>query len=213
MFQYVNRKGTAYYLHRVAGRGGTLRYTLQRSPEGALAELPGGHEVVENVNGQASVRRTRPRLIMAEEEAAVRSALARHGLDAWRVHVKDRHITIFEPDLDAAQVASRFTSRATMPPGIGAKVEAMVRERIGDAAMDAWLQERREGVQRRLEETMRYSPVLRFELADPKRRSFRVARMTWSGDGGWYVLDVAPLAKALVRYLKHLGKDSFFDLA
>ena len=62
MFQ-SNREGVVCYLHRAAGRGGKVRYTLKRSPNGALPELPHGYEVVENVNGQASVRRTRPRLI------------------------------------------------------------------------------------------------------------------------------------------------------
>jgi hypothetical protein len=98
-FEYTNRKGVPY-LHALPGRAGTTQYTLKRPKEGALAELPAGYEVVENVNGQASIRRVRPRQITAEEEAEVRSKLAQHRLERYRLEVKDAQITIFEPDRD-----------------------------------------------------------------------------------------------------------------
>ena len=59
---------------------------------------------------------------------------------------------------------------------------------------------------------MRYAPVLQFKLIDKKDRRFMVARMTYRGEGGWHTLDVMQLAAAATYYIRHLGKDSFFDL-
>ncbi|HUU98024.1 MAG TPA: hypothetical protein VM487_20005 [Phycisphaerae bacterium] len=211
-FQYTSRKGVSYYLHGRPGRGGTTRYTLKRSKEGALAELPPGYEVVENVNGQASVRRARPRQISVQEEAVVQSGLAQHGLDAYRLEVKDGQITIFEPDRDPAAIAIEFNPLDMMPAGIGKWVEAMARARFGDAAMDQYLRERKERLRQQLESTTRYAPVLRFKLVDRKRLLFEVARMTYRGEGGWHALAIMPLATAVKKYVKHVGRDSFFEL-
>lgn len=212
IFEYTNRKGVTYYLHAHPRRGGTTQYTLKRSADGALAELPAGYEVVENVNGQVSVRRFRSRHITAEEEAEVRSSLAQRGLDAYRSEVKDAQITIFEPDRDPDEFAAEFDPFDMMPAGIGEQVKAMARERFGDATLEEYLTERRERLRQRLQETTRYSPVMRFRLADRERRLFEVARMTARGEGGWHVLDILPLAAAVKRYVKHVGRDSFFEL-
>ncbi len=211
-FQYTNRKGVSYYVHGHAGREGTMRYTLKRSKVGALAELPPGYEVVENVNGQASVRRARPRQISAEEEATVRSGLAQHGLDTYRLEVKDSQITIFEPDRDPAALATEFNPFDMMPAGLGQQVEAKLGKRLGDAAMDRYMREHEERLRQQLEKTTRYAPVLRFGLVDRKRRLFEVARMIYSGEGGWHALDIMPLATAVKKYVRHLGRDSFFEL-
>ncbi len=212
MFQYTSRKGVIYYLHgRIAGSG-KMRYTLKRSAEGALSNMPPGYEVVENVNGQASVRRARPREITAEEEAVVQSALERQGLDAYRLEVKDDHITVFEPDRDPAAIASRFAPSSMLPSGIGRQLEGMVRKQLGDDAFDQCFRDRQEQFRSGIERTMRYAPVLQFKLIDKKDRRFMVARMTYRGEGGWHTLDVMQLAAAATYYIRHLGKDSFFDL-
>ncbi len=212
MFQYTNRKGVIYYLHaRIAG-GGKIRYTLKRSAEGALSAMPPGYEVVENVNGQASVRRARPRKITAEEEAVVQSSLERHGLHAYRLEVKGDDITVFEPDRDPAAIAAVFDPLSTLPIGIGKQVEAMVRKQLGDETLEQYVHDRKQQLRAGIEQTMRYAPVLRFRLVDQKRRRFKVTRMSYRGEGGWHALDVTPLAEGAKRYIKHLGKESFFDL-
>ena len=212
MFQYTNRRGVTYYLHGHTGRGGTMRYTLKKSPEGALDELPEGYEVVENVNGQASVRRERPRQITAEEKAAVEADLRRHGLERYRLEVRDDKLTIYEPDSDPAAVAGRLGSLLGLPTGLDQQVEAMVRKQLGDAAMDDFVQRRERELRNQLEQMTRYAPVLRFRLVDNQERRFLVARMSYRGEGGWHELDVMPLAEAAERYLPHLGQESFFDL-
>lgn len=211
-FEYTNRKGVTYYLHARTSREGKTHYTLKRSQEGALAELPAGYEVVENVNGQASIRRVRTRQITAEEEAEVQSSLAQCRLEAYRFEVKDAQITIFEPDRDPRDMAGDFNPFQMMPGGIGERVKAMLGERFGDAVVERYVRERQERLRAALEKTTRYAPVMRFELIDRSRRLFEVARMTYRDEGGWHTLDVLPLAAATRRYVKHLGRDSFFEL-
>lgn len=212
MYHYTNRKGVTYYLHRHTGRGGKPRYTLKRSAEGALDELPAGYEVTENVNGQVSVRRARPRQITKEEEARVRAALDQHQLSQYPLEVKDDQITIFEPDRDPGAIAEQLTPLAGMPAGLAEQLEAQVRKELGDATVDEYLQQHKQGVREQLEQTTHYAPVLRFGLIDKQRRLFVVARMTYRGDGGWHQLDCMELTEAVARYLPHLGKESFFDL-
>ncbi len=211
-FEYINRKGASYYLHGRAVRDGTTRYTLKRTKEGALAELPHGYEVVESVNGQASVRRTRVRHISPEEEAIVSYGLKQHDLSDYRLEIQGLHITVFEPDRNPAALAAEFNPLKTMPAGIGARVEAMVRERFGEEVVDQYIRERQEALRQQFEGTVRYTPALRFKLVDRKNRVFEVARMTYRGDGGWHALDSLPLTTAVAKYVKYLGCESFFEL-
>jgi hypothetical protein len=211
-FEYINRKGVSYYLHARPGHDGTMRYTLKRSREEALAKLPTGYEVVESVNGQASVRRARARYISPDEEALVRYGLRRHDLSDYRLEIKGLHITIFEPDRDPAAIVPEFNPLEMMPAGIGERVQAMMRERFGEDSVEQYVRERQGVLRQQLERTVRYSPVLRFKLADRKSRVFEVARMTYRGEGGWHALDALPLTTAVAKYVKHLGRDSFFDL-
>jgi hypothetical protein len=211
-FEYINRKGVSYYLHARSARDGTTRYTLKRTKDGALAELPAGYEVVESVNGQASVRRARARHISPVEEAIVSYGLTRHELTAYRLEIKGLDITVFEPDRDPAAIAAEFNPLEMMPAEISERVKAMVRERFGDEAVDQYINERQAEVRQQIEYTVRYAPVLRFKLVDRRNRAFEVARMTYRGEGGWHALDVLPLAAAVAKYVKHLGRDSFFEL-
>jgi hypothetical protein len=211
-FEYVNRKGVTYYIHTRPGRAGTTHYTLKRSQAGALDELPDGYEVVENVNGQASIRRVRGRKITAREEAAVESSLVERGLDAYRCEVKDAQITIFEPDRDPQELADELSPFHLVPGGIGDRLKAMLTARFGAAAVEQYVREHQERSRVAFASTVRYAPVMRFRLVDGKNRLFEVARMTYSGEGGWHALETLPLGTAVKRYVRHIGQDSFFDL-
>ncbi len=211
MFTYTNRKGVTYYVHAQTTKTGKTRYTLKRSSEGALDELPKGYEVVENVNARASIRRKRPRQITAEEEAEVRAALERHGLTDYRFEVKDDCITVFEPDLDPEGMAEAFDPLA-LGGEPGETFKRLLRDQLGDELVDQYVRQRKDRLQEALREQIRFFPVLRFQLEDAERRLFRVERMTYSGDGGWWPLQTLPLTKAAKRYVRHLGKESFFEL-
>lgn len=97
-YSYTNRKGATYYLRATVTKKGTVRYAMSRSEEGAIDELPEGYEVTESPNGMVSVRLAKPRLILPAEEALVKSALNGFGLKYYRLEVKDKDITVFEPE-------------------------------------------------------------------------------------------------------------------
>lgn len=61
---------------------------------------------------------------------------------------------------------------------------------------------------------VRYSPVFRFKLIDPRDRTFAAERMCWrSSHEGWLSLHSSgPLPSLARRYLGHLGQESFFEL-
>lgn len=185
---YTNRNGRTYYLHRRETRKGKTRYVFARKPgEGVLEEIPEGYEVRESVNGIVSLARARPRKIAEDEAQIVRSIVAELGHDDHRVEVEPDAVVVFEPDRSRAQLEEviRFLGPHGKRP----------------EAMDV------------LTRGMRYSPVLRFVLADEQARVFSVERMTYRGEGGWsWPLDQGPLADLAERFLSHLGKDSFYEL-
>jgi hypothetical protein len=99
MFSYTNRHGVAYYVHEMRTKAGTRRYVVNRTADGVLADLPAGMEIVENVNGQVSVRAAQARAILPLEERLVQQALTKHGREKYRVEVKGRNIIVHERQL------------------------------------------------------------------------------------------------------------------
>jgi hypothetical protein len=105
MFSHTNRHGVAYYVHETRTKAGMRRYVVTRTADGALADLPAGMEIVENVNGQVSVRAARQPVIDPLEERVVQQALTKHSRERYRAKVKGWGIVILEPDFDADEVA------------------------------------------------------------------------------------------------------------
>lgn len=210
VFTYTNRKGVTYFLHAITTKRGATRYTLKRSDDRALDALPEGYEVVESVNGQASVRRRRPRAITEQEEAIVREKMGEQGLSEHRLEIKDKQIIIYEPDQDADYIAERLGGMGIS--GFGAFFDQALRERVGNAVVDQWIAERTNHVRKSMAESMTYSPIMRFVLLDKTDRRFGVDRMTYRGEGGWRRLNHLPLVTAASMYVPHIGEDSFFEL-
>lgn len=211
MFTYTNKRGVKYYIHETRPKAGASRYVVKRTGDDALAELPVGMEIVENVNGQVSVRAARPGAILPVEERLVEQALQEHGREKYRVEIKGRHIIVHEPDRDADRIADVFDSTGVMDV-LGQTLDRMMRQAVGDAAWEALRQQKREQVRQEIEQTMRYSPVLRFRLDDANRREFSVERMIYHDRGGWlWLKSDLPLAAACDRYVPLLGTEELFE--
>lgn len=190
---YTNRKGKTYILCKGTTKTGTPRYYFSPDPKGEIMDhIPEGYEIRENVNGQVSLAKARPALITKAERAAVERAILKHPkARKYRVDVKQKHVIVYEnsaPDMD---------------------------ELLKDLQSVFPLPYLRADNFRDLEENLgQFSPVLRFILADPQQRTFRVERMTYSGMGGWrrlysYSGDIKELAPKLIP---RLGTDRFFEL-
>lgn len=215
---YTNRKGKTYFLHAAKTRKGVVRHVMKTAAAGALAALPDGHEIVEGVNGEVSVRLKRPQLISPREVQLVESALAELGLKGYRVEAKGKYLTVYEPlkkeedykeffDIQA-RCSRQFVEQivSSLPEGSPdvTRVRGLLDE-VDDASNEAAIQSVLEG--------SRVYPVMRFRLADKKERLFYMERMTYRGEGGWRSFyDALSLRDAVEKYLPHLGKESFFEL-
>lgn len=214
-FSYRNRRGDVYYLHRrVAATGRTARYVMNRSAAGALDALAEGFEVVENLNGQVSVRAVKPRIITIEEEALANERLGAHGHGGYRVEVKGAYLVIHELHGPSAESLERLG-----PFGLVTReaLAAHLEKREGKAKSEAVLRRvQQDWEQQRaamLADLTRFDPILRFHLADKSGRLFTVERMSFSGKPDWSWLDDGlPLREALDRFLPPLGTDEFFEM-
>ena len=147
--------------------------------------MPAGYEPAESINGQVSLRKVGTAPISQAEVQFVRAALDRQPrLDGYRVESRKETIVIHEP-------------QGGIDPG-------RFFQELG-------LEFRDRG---RLEATLSYSPVFRFRLIDPQERTFMAERMCYrSSLEGWLSLHTAGSLSSLAnRYLRHLGRDSLFEI-
>ena len=190
---YTNRKGVTYYLCRGSTKTGKPRYSFAREPRDAMVEeLPEGFRISESVNGVVSLVRDAPTRLLPAEVAAVEAAVRRHPrVRKYRVDARRDHIDIYEQTgADADELAAVLRL-----PGID-------------------LRSRVEELRDHLERHARYSPVLRFVLADPVDRTFRVERMCYLGsiDDWITLLPSGPVEDLARRLVPTLGTDEFFEL-
>ena len=99
---------------------------------------------------------------------------------------------------------------AEFSAGFAAALEDVFERKYGRELADYFraARRRRDGKKKR----PRYYPLLRFELHDPGKRLFQVKRIAFTGDEEWCPLEKLTLPAAILRFLPHLGRDSFFDL-
>lgn len=227
-FEYVNRKGETYFIHAGITKTGKPRYSCSRSPEGALLSIPEGYEVGESINAVVSIQRPKPALIPIADVEFVRTKLEsmRH-LKGYKVEAKSTSIIVYEPFghevIDVKEKLSMFSKEEGLRPfaerrGMdGSTVMERTASEMGlpirearkiDKAAAAEQQKRAEEFAAR---NIRYSPVMRFVL-DRVMSGYVAERRYYSGEGGWHELSHGPITELATRYIKHIGKDSYFEL-
>ena len=186
---YTNRKGKTYYLHAAKRKSGKTVYVMKLSSRDALTQLPEGYEIMEGVNGQVSVGRSKPRQITVEEETLILEKLQRLGLKYYRCEAKDAYLTVYAP----VYSETAFDDLSSVfPNSFIDSTKAFIFEKMQTGPLE---------------------PVMRFELIDEESRRFNIERMTYRGAGDWHSLwKFGALNELADKFLPHLGKDSFFDL-
>ncbi len=156
---YTNRKGVTYHLCRGVTKTGKLRYYFTREPKGeVLNEIPPGFKISESVNGVVSLIQDRPSPLWPEEVAAVETAVGRHPKARnYRVSTKGDRIVIYER--------------------VGPDANDLLTEFLGGPFSLGRVKE----LQEMLDHHARFTPVLRFILADAERRAFRAERWCYLG--------------------------------
>ena len=187
--QHVNRRGHTYYLHQHTTRDGAPGYHFSLQSQGHLADaVPDGYEVYEHPNGQVFLRKVRPQVITSDEIRQVEREINRHPrLRNCRVDVRDRTITVFVPSQEGELLAELWSI-------------ARERSKNDIAAI--------------VGRNLTLSPELRFVLADEERRVFAAQRYCYLGsiDDWIYIGEPGRLRDLAREYVRHLGKESYFDL-
>ncbi len=185
---HTSRTGKRYYLHLRPRKDGKPNYFFSTDPEGPMADtIPAGYEVYESIAGQVFLRRKTAQVISEEELDRVRQALSTHA-EGWRykAEIKKNMIVVHEADQDITWIEC-------------------LAPRLGPASL-------REAVIK----TAHYMAVLRFILVDQANRQFAVQRYCFRGSvDRWISIgedSPSELSTLVKKYVRHLGKDSFYDL-
>jgi hypothetical protein len=190
---YTNRKGITYHLCQGRTKTGKPRYYFARQPKGEpLEEIPQGWEISESINGVVSLVKKRPAQILPEELAAVEAAIKRHPQSRnYRAAIKHNRIEVYEL------------------AGMGGSDLVAVLTQAGFGS--AHLADQLQGFQER---SGRFTPVMRFVLANAETRNFGVQRWCYRGSiDDWIDIGaLGPVDQLARRLVPTLGTDQFFEL-
>lgn len=205
-FSYTNKYGRTYYVHALRSADGHTRHTMRTERDGALAELPAGLEVRENVHGQVSVRRKRPRHFSKLEKQLLESAMDQFRPFAYVLDIEGKAATVYASAEDRKCFLESLD--AEFAEGFAEALNKALAKRYSPELVDMFRARRKEENAKR----PRFYPLLRFVMVDKKQRRCAVERVAFSGENSWIRLEVLSLPAALTKYLPHLGRQSFFDL-
>jgi hypothetical protein len=186
-FAYTTRRGKTYYLHTGPKRGGGIQHYVSTTSKGSVADaIPEGFEIYETPNGQVYLRKKKPARIQPDELALVDRELQNHQTSKHRylAEISDEKIIIHEGDTNID--ALREINMRFSAPGLE---EYAVRNAD-------------------------YVPVMRFVLQDEAKRVFRPERYCFRGSvEDWISIGESDqLKKLAAKFLKHLGRDSLYEL-
>lgn len=203
---HTNRYGETFFVHARPTRAGK-RYFMGKRKLGSLAALPVGYEIHEDVNGKVSVLLSRRRAITEFEEEAVHAALRKIRRSCYKANVRERYITIYASAGDCRSHANSLDADFT--EGFATALENLFARKYGEDLAKFFREKRkaREGPSR-----SQYYPLLRFALSNKRLRRFSIQRIYFTGDSDWLHLEEMSLPSAVMKYVPHLGKNSFFDL-
>jgi len=187
----VNRKGKTYYLHCGKTTKGKDRYYFSLKDNEPLSEtIPDGYEIYENPNAQVFLRIIQPKIITDIEKAMVDKGMKRYSkVKDYQIDIKKETITIYLANQDSGELS-----------GI---LESMARFHTPTAPIDQILNE-----------TLTFSPMLRFILVDEEKREFVAQRYCFRGSVDDWIDIGGPtsLEKLVKKFVKHLGQESYYDI-
>lgn len=186
---YINRKSKTFYLHKGKTKSGRPHYFFSLMNTGLLVKtMPEGYEVYENPSGQVFLRKKKPAIISDHEIKAVEEGIRKYSdVEYYRLDIKKNAIIVYLADQDVE--------------GIGEILPERYIHKCGD-------------MKKALNSILSYSPMLRFVLTDKVKRKFTAERYCFLGsiDDWIYLGGPDKLEKLVKKYVKHLGKESFFEL-
>jgi hypothetical protein len=153
--QYTNRKKVTYYLHEDTEKSGEARYFFSDSLDGKLVDVvPEGFEIYEDPNALVFLRKFRPIHISNTEKQLIDQYI--HKLATSRRYVVDvwgNDMTVFQSNEDVDVLKEVFD---------GASLNGCT-------------------IEEAIDYTISFTPVFRFCLEDPEKRTFILKRYTFPG--------------------------------
>jgi hypothetical protein len=196
MLQYTNRLGDVYFLQAGKTKTGKPKYYFgKKVTETPVEAIPAGFEIRENPeSGQATLRKIRPSEISPMEKEMLCEGIRNQAqLEHFIVDLDGNRLIVHLPDLGEHEAVATV-NRLTTP---------QQREQFGVKAFTDLLITR-----------SRYSPMMRFTLTDLKERLFCLDRWCFLGsiDDWFFVSGPASLQTLIKKYVKHLGRESFYEI-
>ncbi len=162
--------------------------TTTRKPKYYFSTTPEG--TYENPNAQVFLRKIPLKLITEEERQIVEEGMRTYAdVKDYKIDVKGKAIVIYTADQDIGTLAELFKD---IVPDPQPNMQLMTS----------------------LRKEIQYSPMLQFLLDDAQRRLFMTQRYCFRGAiDDWIDIGMpGKLATLVKKYVKHLGKESYFDL-
>ena len=186
---YINRRSQIFYLHQAKTKTGRPNYFFSLESSGPLVDaVPEGYEVYENPNGQVFLRKKKPTIISDSEIRVVDEGMRKYSdIEYYKLDTKKNAITVYLAGQDIEGMRELLPERYVL---------------------------KYQGMEKALNSILNYSPMMRFILTDNEKRKFVTERYCFLGsvDDWIYIGGPDKLENLIKRYLKHLGKDSFYEL-
>ena len=187
--KYISRKSQTFYLHRSNTTAGGSKYFFSLKSDGILADtIPDGYEIYENPNAQVFLRKVQPKIIADLESAVVEKGMRQYSdVKYYMIDTRKNAIIVYLADQDIDAI------KEILPAPFISKFES-------------W--------EKALNNILSYSPMLRFVLIDKAKRKFIAERYCFLGSIDDWINIGGPdrLENLTKKFLKHLGKESFFEL-
>jgi hypothetical protein len=196
MIEYQNRFGDTYFLQAGKTKTGKPKYYFGKKVTAEpIQAIPDGYEIRENPeSGQVTLRKIRPTEIgLLEKQMLSDGVRAYAKLKHFIIDVDGNSLVVYIPgtrEQDALELTQKISG---MTGGISAFVSTFAEEIVTRS---------------------RYAPMMRFTLWDCDARLFDLERWCFLGsiDGWMHLAGAAPLPSLIEKYVRHLGKESFYKL-
>jgi len=149
-----------------------------------LSSIPDGFEIYENPNAQVFLIKKEPPLITNEEKQAIVNAMNKNQeVDYFFVDVRKKYITIYIAE-QSGIIAETYSIFSTFNRATS------------------------------LQRLLHYEAQMRFELVDKNQRYFIAERFCYRGSvNDWITIDsYNTLGNLVDKFVKHLGKETFYEL-
>ena len=185
--QYTNRLGQIYYLCQGITKTGKPKYFFSTKTDGNRVKMiPDDFEIYENPNAQVFlIKKVTPLITDLEKQAVISSIKKNKSIEHYILDVKKEYVTIYTAKQSPIFAEESWVARLRQLSDFKPSL-------IG----------------------LNYMAEMRFQLVDIENRYFMAERFCYRGSiDDWIIICEPDRLSNLVKYIAHVGKDSFYELS